>query len=62
MRKLMTAAIMVAALITTAGGTAYALLDQSGFAAPAASLLHFSAHLGHDGRALRPGHADVFTS
>jgi hypothetical protein len=61
MRKFITTAIMVVALITTAAGTAYALLSQSNFAVPMASGHNLSVHVSHDGRPLRPGHA-LFTS
>jgi hypothetical protein len=62
MRKFITTAIMVAALITTAGGSAYAVLGHSNFAVPTMSGHNLSVHVSHDGRALRPGHAALFTS
>jgi hypothetical protein len=61
MRKLITI-VTTAALIAFVGGTAaYAVLDQSHFAAPTASVHDLSVHVGHDGRALRPGHTPLFT-
>jgi hypothetical protein len=61
MRKFITKAIMAAALITTAGGTAYAVLGQSHFAAVLRSDHNLSVHVSHDGRALRHGSATLFT-
>jgi hypothetical protein len=62
MRKLITAAITTTALITIVWGTAaFAVLSLPPFAAPAASTHNLSTHVSHDGRALRAGHAPLFT-
>jgi hypothetical protein len=61
MRKLITT-VTTAALIAFAGGTAaYAVLDQSHFAVPAASVHNLSTHVSHDGHSRRPGHTPLFT-
>jgi hypothetical protein len=62
MRKLIITAITTATLITIVWGTAaFAVLSQAPFATPAASAHNLSTHVGHDGRALRPGHVPLFT-
>jgi hypothetical protein len=61
MRKLITTAITTTALITIVWGTAaFAVLAESHFAAPAASVHNLSTHVSHDGRPLRPGHVPLF--
>jgi hypothetical protein len=59
MRKLITTVTTAALIAFVWGTTAYAVFDQSH--APAASVHNLSTHVGHDGRALRPGHASLFT-
>jgi hypothetical protein len=62
MRKLITTAITTTSLITIVWGTtAFAVLSQPPFAAPAGSAHNLSTHASHDGRALRPAHAPLFT-